>query len=403
MSPTRIRALLLMGSGSFSVGQGLYLTVSVVYFHSVVRVGTDQLGAILSAAGVLAMIAVLPAGYLADSASTKLVSIGVSCTLALALVAVEAANSYPGLFVAVCLVGVLEKGNSVVRQTMISHLVPPEDRVRVQAWVRTAFNVGFAVGAALASPVLAMNSRPGYRYLLLAAAACYAGTAVFTALLPDPPRSRRESLARAFVAVRDRRFVAVALLSGILGIHVSLLDVALPLWLIERTDAQRSLLGPLIVLNTELTVALQIRLSRSSNTVTGSCRTLQRSAGFCLLACGLFVVSDRTHGAVTTAVLFAAIAMLTLFEIMQSAAAWGLSFALSPVESRGRYLAVFSYGASAQSVVGPLLVTVVILRFGWAGWAAVAAVVLLAVGLMRMLAPALRSTESSLAAVPLTV
>lgn len=400
MTTAGVRRLVLAGSGLFSIGHGMYLTVSVVYFLTVVHIAPGQVGTALSAAGVLAMIAVLPAGYLADSYSTKLISMCVSAALALALVAVEQARGYPSLLVAVCLLGLLDKGNSVVRQTMISHLVPQQERVQLQAWMRTAFNVGFSAGAAIASPVLAMNSATGYRMLLLAAAGCYAGTAITTALLPNPPRTRREGLLRAFVALGDRKFVAVALINGVLGIHITLLDVALPLWLIERTDAPRTLLGPLMVLNTVLTVALQVRLSRSSNTVSGACSALTRSSGFCLLSCALFALSAHTRGAWTYAMLIGAIVMLSIFEIIQSAAAWGLSFALSPLASRGRYLAVFAYGASIQSAIGPALVTAAILRMGWSGWAAIAGVVVLAVAAMWALAPFLSQPEETSASVP---
>ena len=56
----------------------------------------------------------------------------------------------------------------------------------------------------------------------------------------------------------------------------------------------------------------------------------------------------------------------------------GASIGLAREELRGRYLAVFATGASAQQAVGPALVTFLLVRAGGWAWLAMGAVMLAA-------------------------
>jgi MFS family permease len=389
MRDRRVRVLLLTGSGAFSIGQGLYGTLAIVYALNVVHVSTTGVGTAFSAAGVAGLIAILPAGYVADSFNIKATAVVVSGLLAVTLALLALARDFPSLVLVVCLITILEKGNSVIRQTMISHLVSSQHRVRAQAEIRTAFNAGFAIGAAATAPVLATSSPAAFRLTLAAAAALYLVTCAVSALLPHTPNPRRESLPRAFVAIKDRRFVTISLVNSVLSLHISLLEVAIPLWVVTRTSVSGSLVGVLIVINTVLTIGLQVPLSKGSETVAGGRRALVRSSVMGFVATVLFGVSGIPDGVgLEIGLLVAGVGVLTACEVIQSAGSWGVSFGLSPIEHRGRYLAVFAYGSAIQGAVGPVLVSVLFVLFGGVGWVLLGAVMLLGGLAMRWVIPA---------------
>ena len=59
---------------------------------------------------------------------------------------------------------------------------------------------------------------------------------------------------------------------GVLGTHQVLLNVVIPLWLVEETDAPRVLLAWLFGTNTVMAVLLQVAAARGVVTCGGSLR-----------------------------------------------------------------------------------------------------------------------------------
>jgi MFS family permease len=96
----------------------------------------------------------------------------------------------------------------------------------------------------------------------------------------------------------------------------------------------------------------------------------------------LAAFTSGVNAGVATALVIAAAIALTLGEIWQSVGGWGISYAFAPPDQLGYYLSVYNLGLTGATVVGPVLVTFVVLRagrFGWLGLAAAFAVAGLAV------------------------
>jgi hypothetical protein len=66
--------------------------------------------------------------------------------------------------------------------------------------------------------------------------------------------------------------------------------------------------------------------------------------------------------------------LLTFGEMWQATGGWDLSYAFAPEDGKGVYLSVFSLGGTAQRIVGPALITSVVIAAGPVGWIALAAV-----------------------------
>ena len=112
-------------------------------------------------------------------------------------------------------------------------------------------------------------------------------------------------------------------------------------------------------------------------------------------ACLGFAVAPAVQGTATTAVLAASILLLTLGELFQVGAAWALSFAVAPAESRNVYLSVFGMGRTIGGrVAGPLVMTGVVLALGSRGWIALAFLLMSAAAV-----PVIVSSRTALAAV----
>jgi MFS family permease len=363
----------------------MYSAASVVFFTRSLGLSAAQVGLALSVAGVMSFLSAVPSGQLADRFGSRRTTVAFQLGKAALMIVLTLVRSFPALLVVAALLGVTDRGNQVARQALIADVVGPDERVRLQAYSRSAANIGVSVGVALAAPVLATSTRGPFVVLLVGVAACYAAVSQATLRLPDRYRpAGRHTDARPLRP--SVGFVALGLVTGFLALHVSILDVALPLWVLHATTAPRSIVSVLLLVNTIMVVALQVRVSRSSDSVRGATRALALSGVVTAAACVVFATARVVNGWLVVAVLVAAAAVLTAGELLQSAAGWGLSFGLSPVHGQGRHLGAFSLGAALQDVLGPGLVAVVALAHPPYGWLALAAALVLAGGVAVPLA-----------------
>ncbi len=96
-----------------------------------------------------------------------------------------------------------------------------------------------------------------------------------------------------------------------------------------------------------------------------------------LAACGVFAISAAKMNAATAAVvLVLAAALLTLGEMKLASGAWEISFGLAPADKQGQYQGFFGTGPAIARMLGPALLTTVVLGWGPIGWIAVGALFL---------------------------
>jgi MFS family permease len=364
----------LAGTLLFSLGRGIYASSVVIFLTRWHGLPAGTIGAMLSAAGIVGFLVSVPFGHAVDRFGARRVAALVHLGHAAVVAGIALGGSLPFLFAMTALVGAADKGNLVARLALVSQMAREGDRVRMQARVRTTFNVGVSVGALAAAPVIASTSRWPYAGLLLAVSVCFVLAAV--SVLQQPVG---EPLARSGAEGERPRparppwsFVALGLVSGVLALHVSILEVAIPLWIVHDTTAPASMVAILIFINTVFAVLFQVVASRHAETVTGAARTLALSAGVTAASCLLFAATGRVSGPVLIGGLVLAAVVLTFGELTQSAGAWGVSFGLSPEHAKGRHLGAFSVGAAIQDAFGPALIALLVIGQAPLGWWVVA-------------------------------
>jgi dipeptide/tripeptide permease len=152
------------------------------------------------------------------------------------------------------------------------------------------------------------------------------------------------------------------------------LTLALPLWLVGHTDAPRWLFSPLVLCNTLLVVALQVRASRGSETVRGGALAVRRASFALAAACALYAAAAAGGTVAAAAVLAIAVVVHTAGELWQSAGGFGLSYGLAPDHAQGQYQGVFALGMNGSQALGPVILTTVCLGAGTPGWLGLGAV-----------------------------
>ena len=286
MPPTKLERDLSLQSVLSAFATGSFLTGTAVFFTQIVGLTGAQIGLGLSAAGAVALVLQLPMGRVADRVGAKPLWAVASLLEALLYLVWPFIGSMLTFVAMLSVMAVVETAGRNGRNVYRIVVFPRETRVRALAYQRSARNVGYTLGAGAAGVALGIGTREAlYAIPLVTAGLLLLNAAMIVLVLPPVERERPpapdpdvpESVAPP--AWRNTGFVVLSWCNAVLSSNQVLLNVVVPLWLVERTDAPHTLLAWLFGTNTVLAVLLQVRFSRGSDSVAGSLRAV-RLAGW---------------------------------------------------------------------------------------------------------------------------
>ncbi|GAB3250232.1 MFS transporter [Nocardioides dilutus] len=384
--PTPLVRRLSSQSVLSAFGDGVFLTGSAVFFTQIVGLSAAQVGLGLTIAGVVTFGLAVPLGKLSDRFGAKRVWAAASAleaALYLVWLAVGGMATFVAMMIALELVSTTSRS---ARNAYRFDIFPREERVSSNAYFRAARNVGYTLGALLAGVALATNDDGVIRLVPVITAGLLLLNAVLVSRLPRTTvHAEHETALEALVdhegresALKNRGYLLMSVCGGVLATHQVLLNVVIPLWLVEETDAPRVLLAWLFGTNTVMAVALQVAAARGVVSVADSLRAQRRGAFFFVLSCGIVLVTHDTVGWVTIALVWLGHVTVTGAELFSSAGEWGLQAELSDPARRGEYQGVSQLGFTLGSVWAPAAYTFLAMEWGAQGWLVIAAIVVLA-------------------------
>lgn len=353
-----------------SIGLGGYLVCSALYFTRIVELTPTQVGFGLTVGWAAGFLASVPLGHLADRRGPRGVAMLLALCTAAALVLFLFVRDFVPFVLVACLYSSALCGLNAARQALLAGLVAAGDRTRVRAVLASAINGGIAVGAGLGGLALQLDTEAGYLTVFALDAVSLVVSALVLLRLPVVAPSAHGGAGAPMLAVlRDRPYALVAALNMVLQLHIPLITLAIPLWIVERTNAPGWTVSLLLVLNTVSVVLFQVRVASRVTDLAQASRYLRFAGVTLLAACVVFAASGfGAPGWVAVAVLVVAAALQAAAEMMQASGAWEISFGLAPEGRHGQYQGFFGSGFTVARMLGPLLVTTVVLGWGTAGW-----------------------------------
>jgi MFS family permease len=396
LPPTPLARRLSAQSILFAIGEGAFLTGSAVFFTQIVGLSAAQVGLGLTIAGVTTFFFAVPLGRLADRIGPKRMWALAALGEALLYVAWPWITGFGAFLAMMILLELVGGAGHAGRGAYTLDVFAREERVRSLAFMRSALNIGFSIGALLGGLALATGSDTVVRLVPLLTAAILAANALLIGRLPRAAHDESPAEPSQLItpgALRNRGFLALTTCDGVLGTNQVLLNVVIPLWLVEETDAPRVLLAWLFATNTVMAVLLQVAASRGAETVPGALRAARFSAGFFVLSCLIVLVTHDTLGWATIALVWIGHVTVTGAELYQSAAHWGLVAELSDPDRRGEYQGAAVLGGTVGSVWAPAAYTFLAMNWGTPGWLLIGGIVVLAAIGMH---PAARAAERQL-------
>ncbi|MBG0564766.1 MFS transporter [Actinoplanes sp. NEAU-A11] len=358
-----------------TIGNGAYLASSALFLTRSVGLTPAQLALALSVAAGVGMVLTTPMGYLVDRVGPRAAQITALLTSAAALAALALVRDLRTFIPLACLIAVSEAMVRAANGAMIAGAVPAADRVRTRAFVRSTNNAGIAIGMLAAGLPLLLDSRAAYLATVFGnALTCLMAALIISRAHPVVPVPVPAGGSR-LVALRDRPFLAFALLDGMLAALLNgMLALALPLWLIAHTDASAALVSAALLVNTIGCVTLQVWTARDMHHAADAPPATRRGALLLAASCVLLAVATGAPTWLVVVLVLAAAVVHVLGELRLAGATFVVVFDLAQDWAHGQYQAVHQTGRQLGNMAAPPLLTAMVVAWGAPGWLVLAAI-----------------------------
>ncbi|MER6360897.1 MFS transporter [Kitasatospora sp. NPDC001527] len=367
-----------------AVGDGLFVTVNVLFFTRAIGLTPGSVALGLTVAGICGVFAGVPMGRLADRTGSRRLLLVLGPLEAAAVLGYAFVHSFAAFVALACAATVLSRGAAAVRSALIARALPAEGQVRSRALLRSVANAGLVVGSGGAALALQADSYAGYVTMAVLDAVSFLGVTALLVGLSLPATSAagggvgRTGPGGRWTALRDRRYLLVTVLHAVLELQLAVLTVGLPLWIVLGTEAPAATVAAVNVVNCLLVVLFQVRASRGVADVPSAARACSQGALLLAAGCLAYAVAGYGPGWAAAAALLAGALVHTVGELLTSAGGWTLSLDLADPRAHGEYQGVFLSGQAGAHVIGPLVVTLMAVDHGAVGWVVLAGVFALA-------------------------
>jgi MFS family permease len=381
--PSPLAGRLALQSLLFALGEGAFLTGSAVFFTQIVGLSAAQVGLGLTLAGAGAFLAAWPMGKLVDRYGPKkmwaISAVGQAATFSVWPFITDF-EGYVAMAVTMEVIGSL--GGAAHAAYTIDAL-PPEERVHSRAYMYSALNLGFTVGAMLGGIALAFDSEAVLIGLPWFTTVVFAVNALAITRLPKASHDRATPEERRVKVpgpgpLRNVGWMLTTFFIGVFWTNQVLLHVVIPLWLVQETDAPHVLLAFLFGTNTVMCIFLPMAAARGVKDVPTALRAVRISTSFFVVSCLITLVTHDTIGWVTIALVWLGHVTVTGAELYLSAATWSFEAELMDPRQRGAYNGAAELSSTLGKVWAPALYTFLAITWGAVGWLTIAAIVVLA-------------------------
>ncbi len=367
------------------IGNGLFMTIEVIYITQVVGLTPFEVSVALGAGGLVSLLFAVPSGMIADRFGAKRVMLAAYVIEALALLPLMFVRDFWSLLAVNIVVFMASTTGHTATSTVISTMGSGEDRVTIRAAQRAMANLGIALGTVLAGIALWIDTPLAYEVAIFVDSLMFLWAATFISRLPVIAPTTKKGEPINLIAFKDWRFLAATILNGVVSLHFIIQGVALPLWILHYTDVPKWWVSVLFVINTVLVTILQIRLSRGTGDLMVSVKKFRLGTAYLLASCLIYSASANLDIWLSATILAVGMVVHTLGELFAAAGSWSIGFELAVEKHMGQYQGVYSLGWGLGGTFGPLYITVMVVGLGALGWAIMGLVFLVAGFVMHAL------------------
>jgi len=349
-----------------SLGAGLFLPVSMLYFIRVAGLPEWQVGTLISLSGVVALVVPALVGSMIDRTGPLRIIIVGQVLQAVGTAGYLLVDGPLGVFVVTTACAVGQRVFWSCFFGLGAQLAgdgPKEKWFSIASMSQAA---GAGVGGLLAAFLFVADSTSSYVLLILLNAASFAVSAVLMlavrrAVSASGERTDVDTDAKGYRAVlRDQRYLMIVVLGTVLAVPSTFFASGLPVYLNQELRAPSWISGALLTMVTVLMVVLQAVAVRSVRRLSRT-KTLALCSFLWAMWAAAMAAAVAVDASFLVAFLFAASGLYIVADLWHGPVVNALVEHIAPSGMKGRYLAVFQYSYNIAAIVAPLLVA----AFAW--------------------------------------
>ena len=197
------------------------------------------------------------------------------------------------------------------------------DRVHLRAQLRSPSNISLAAGAVLAGLAVELGSDLAYNLLVLTNSLTFFAAAIILYRTPiATTHAAKPKSGTRLPVLRDTRFIVVSAANILISWQYGVVTIALPRWIVLRSDSPRWMAGGAVAISGLFVVAFQVRASRILQGPAGTGNVLRLAGALFLLACCGFGLTSFTPEIATILIIAVAVIVQSAGEVMHAAASF---------------------------------------------------------------------------------
>ncbi|MEV4118600.1 MFS transporter [Micromonospora sp. NPDC049645] len=347
-------------------GFGLLVVSMSLYFTRIVGLPASQVGAALTIGVLISLISGVPVGNLADRWSplkTVKVMLVIQAATATYFIFVD---NFTQLVIAATL-DMLAMKASVAASESLLRRVAGDDAVSFRGKMHAIQFVAMGLGTAGAGIVIAIGTPGAYQVMIALDALSFLGALVVFARMADYEPLPKPETASRWGVFADRPFVVYTAVAGAMNLQLFMINMLLPLWVVEATKAPSWTVALFYILNNTLIVLFMVRVGNKVKTIQQGGNAIRRAGVILLFSCSAIGFANGLPGWAAVILLLVAVCVHTYGELWYMAGSFALNFGLPPAHAQGQYMGFLGTGAGIGEAFAPLLFLSFILTLGRPG------------------------------------
>ncbi|MEV0611745.1 MFS transporter [Nonomuraea sp. NPDC050404] len=337
-----------------SIGTGVFVPVSLLYFLATTPLTLVQVGAALTTAGLLALPAGPLAGGLVDRYGAKPVLQAANLAQALGFAGYLLVDQTWQIAICAWLNSAGRAVSFSCYGAIVTALAAPGRRERWFGLLGSVRNLGYALGGLLSAVAVGFGTHGIYAGIVLVNALSYVAAFVLMRAVPNVRAEAGQDAAGGWGHVlRDRRYLSLVAHQLCFAISLFALNVAIPVYAVEVLGLPGWTAGAAFTLNTLMVGFGQGVVLRW---LSGRIRSRVLVAGHACFAAGylLFLAADHVAAlALAVGIVLLGAGSYTFGEILGGPITSTVAAESAPDALRGRYLALNQLAVTVAGAVAP--------------------------------------------------
>jgi Na+/melibiose symporter-like transporter len=342
-----------------SVGTGMFLPFTVLYFVHAAGLTAPAVGVALTVAGFVVLPAPLAVAPGIDRLPARIVVAAGNLISAAAFAAYLLVHGQLEVTAAAIAAGAGQATFWTGTRALISEVAPPGERRSWFALQTAVRNAGYGLGGLAGAAAVSFHSPAAFKALAAVDAASYLGAALLLLSWRQPPPAVRPAApapGRArlsyWSALTDRPLAGITAINTAFVLCAQVLTVVLAVYVVATLHLAPWIAGTLFTLNALLAATAQAPVTLATRRIPHR-HVLRGAAATWAAAFGLLWAAAILPRDTRAAVLVAAITIFTLAEILQGPVINALVTEIAPAASPGRHLSIFQLSWSLGQTIAP--------------------------------------------------